>query len=95
MDRGQVMTLVGIAALVAVTMAVPGDAGAQNNCEAMPAGPARTDCFIGRARIQGAKSDIATTKARHSTDAAVLGVTTGTSPKPKARAKTKRKPRNK
>jgi hypothetical protein len=87
----QALTL-AVATAAAVVISVPDVARAQGDCETMPVGPARTDCFMVRARIQGQKSDIAATKARQSTDAAVLGVTTGTSPKPKPRkGKPKRK----
>jgi hypothetical protein len=92
MTRKQALTLVGIATVATIAMGFPEFASAQGDCETMPVGPARTDCFMVRARIQGQKSDIAATKARQSTDAAVLGVTTGTNPKPKARkGKPKRK----
>jgi hypothetical protein len=85
MTRKLALTLVGIATVAAIAMGSPEFATAQGDCEAIPAGPARTDCFIGRARIQGQKSGIAATTARQRTDAEILGVTTGTSPKPKAR----------
>ena len=92
MTRKQALTLVGIATVATIAMGFPEFARAQGDCETMPVGPARTDCFMVRARIQGQKSDIAATKARQSTDAAILGVTTGTTPKPKARkGKPKRK----
>src|SRR6516164_4873198 len=56
-------------------------AAAQGNCEAMPRGPARTDCFIARARIASQKADLAYDKARVEEDIARLQATTGLSAK--------------
>jgi hypothetical protein len=96
MTRKQALTLAGIATVAAIAIGSPEFARAQGDCEAIPAGPARTDCFMVRARIQGQKSGIAATKARQSTDAAVLGVTTGTPVETKPRSvKRKRKARSK
>jgi len=49
----------------------PGLAAAQVDCEAMPAGPARTDCYIGLSRIYRQKSDIAAGIARQQSDGAI------------------------
>jgi hypothetical protein len=43
----------------------------------MPRGPARTDCFIARARIANEKANLAYDKARALSDAARLRATTG------------------
>src|SRR5262245_32488153 len=43
---------------------------AQVNCEALPAGPSRTDCYIGRARVGQGTSAISTEAAKQSRDAA-------------------------
>jgi len=60
---------------------------AQVNCEAIPAGPARTDCYIGLARIGGGNAAIAGTKAQLATDKSTLRQTTGQSVKKKSRKK--------
>jgi hypothetical protein len=60
---------------------------AQVNCEAIPAGPARTDCYIGLARIGGGNAAIAGTKAQLETDKSILRQTTGQSTKKKSRKK--------
>jgi hypothetical protein len=74
--------------LISVSMcAVAASAVAQVNCEAIPAGPARTDCYIGLARIGGGNAAIAGTKAQLSTDKSILGQTTGQSVKKKPRKK--------
>jgi hypothetical protein len=71
-------------ALAAVVMlAVDGGARAQD-CESM-SGPARTDCFIGRARIQGGQSDIAAGAARVQADEQYLRAATGTGTAPTPR----------
>jgi len=41
---------------------------AQVNCEAIPGGPARTDCYIGLARIGASNAAIAGTKSQLATD---------------------------
>ena len=76
-----------IIALVAVVMlAMAGDTQAQD-CESL-SGPARTDCFIVRARVFGQQSDIAASAARQRADEAALRAATGTgSGSPPHRAK--------
>jgi len=69
---------------VAVIVAA-GDAWAQD-CESMT-GPARTDCYIGQARIQGQRSGIAAGVARQRADEERLRAVTGTSRAAKPRAK--------
>jgi hypothetical protein len=67
------------ACVVATLLAgFPNVASAQVNCNAVPAGPARTDCFIGQSRISQGQSDIAAGKARVQTDAARYEQVTGT-----------------
>jgi len=68
---------------VVIATIASGDARAQD-CESM-IGPARTDCFIGRARILGHQSGIAAGGARQRADEALLGAATGTSVAPKPR----------
>jgi hypothetical protein len=73
---------IGLARASAVVLAIAaGDARAQD-CESMT-GAARTDCFIGRARILGNQSDIAAGAARLRTDQEFLRAATGTSGTPK------------
>jgi hypothetical protein len=67
--------------LVAIIMAsFSGVASAQVNCAAMPAGPERTDCYIGLSRIYQGQSDLAAAKARAQSDAASYRAITGTEP---------------
>jgi len=69
------------AGVVAILLtSLPNVARAQN-CEAVPAGPARTDCYIGLSRIYQGQSDVAAAKARVQTDAARFRKVTGTAPK--------------
>lgn len=73
---------VAVAAVVAATAVVPSVAVAQGDCEAMPAGPKRTDCYILRARVQGLKSDIAAGSAKQKKNAAKLKSQTGSNSDP-------------
>ena len=66
---------------VVVVIIAAGDAWAQD-CESMM-GAARTDCFIGRARILGQQSGIAAGAARKRSDEENLRAATGTSVAPK------------
>jgi hypothetical protein len=68
-------TFLVILAVAAIT--TPAAISAQGACEAMPRGPARTDCFIARARIANEKANLAYDKARALSDAARLRATTG------------------
>ena len=70
------------AVTVAATAALPPVTIAQGDCEAMPEGPRRTDCFILRARVQSLKSDIAAGTARQKKGAAKLESQTGTASDP-------------
>jgi hypothetical protein len=45
-------------------------ASAQVNCEAMPKGPERTDCYLGLSQLYRGQSDLAAAKARAQSDAA-------------------------
>jgi hypothetical protein len=84
----------GLAAIVAAHAGWPSVAISQN-CEAMSSGPARTDCFIGRARIEGQQSNIAAGTARRHTDTEILRTKTGTGHTTKVRrAKSKRTSRS-
>ncbi len=76
--------LLAVTATMAVVGLLPEMVAAQDDCEALPAGRTRTDCFIGRARIQGLKSDIARDRARRKSSAAKLRATTGGTVRPSA-----------
>jgi hypothetical protein len=81
------------AASVAVAWIAAASGARAQDCELM-LGPARTDCFAGRARILGQQSDIAAGSARLRTSAERLRAVTGGSYVPKRyRAKSKRKAR--
>ena len=70
--------LLGTTALVTSVVGSPGLAPAQVNCDAIPSGPARTDCYIGLARIHRQQSDIAAGVAQQQSDAAIYRRVTGT-----------------
>jgi hypothetical protein len=81
-----------LAAVAVIGLAVAGEVRAQN-CERL-SGAARTDCFIGRARIGGAQSDIAAGQARVRTSAERLRAVTGGTFEPRRpRAKSKHRAR--
>jgi hypothetical protein len=53
------------ASVVAILLASsPGVVSAQVDCNAVPAGPARTDCYIGLSRVYQGQSDVAAGGAR-------------------------------
>jgi hypothetical protein len=67
--------------VIAILLAsFPAVASAQANCEAVPAGPARTDCFLALSQFYRAQSDLAAAKARAQSDAARYRAITGTDP---------------
>jgi len=73
------------ASVVAILMAsFPGVVSAQVDCNAVPAGPARTDCYIGLGRVYRGQSDVAAGNARVQSDAARLQQVTGTRGRSKA-----------
>lgn len=77
-----------VPALLQAVAGQPGPAPAQTQCETTPAGPARTDCYIGLSRIYRQKSEIAAGVARQQSDAAIYrGVTGKRSAKKSLRAK--------
>ena len=82
--------IVRLALLAAVLAAVAPDAQAQD-CEAL-SGPARTDCYIGRARISGQQSGIAATAAKKRADEEYLRAVTGTGVAPRPHRAKPRKP---
>jgi hypothetical protein len=73
------------ASVVAILMAsFPGVVSAQVDCNAVPAGPARTDCYIGLGRVYRRQSDVTAGDARVQSDAARLQQVTGTGGRSKA-----------
>jgi hypothetical protein len=59
-------------------------ASAQANCEAIPRGPARTDCYLALSQFYRGQSDLAAARALAQSDAAWYRAITGTdSPKHK------------
>jgi hypothetical protein len=69
------------ASVVAILLAgFPCVASAQVNCEAIPHGPARTDCYLGLSQFYRGQSDLAAARARAQSDAAWYRAITGTDP---------------
>jgi hypothetical protein len=69
------------ARIVAIALATcPGIASAGTNCDAMPKGPERTDCYLALSRSYQAQSDLAAAKARAQSDAAWYRAITGEDP---------------
>ena len=67
--------------VIAILLAgFPAVANAQANCEAIPRGPARTDCYLGLSQFHRGQSDLAAAKARAQSDAAWYRAITGTDP---------------
>jgi hypothetical protein len=75
---------IGAVVTAALLASFPGAASALEKCEALPAGPERTDCFTGLSRIYRGQSDIAAGKARVQSDAARYRQVTGTGGRSKA-----------
>ena len=70
-----------VAVLLVASLAV---ADAQPNCEAIPRGPSRTDCYLSLSQFYRAQSDLAADRALAQSDAARYRAITGTDPpKPK------------
>jgi len=80
-DRAR-LALLSVIVLLAGRPAV---AYAQTDCNTVPAGPARTDCYMGLSRIYGAQSDLAASGARVQSDAARYRQITGASRSKKKR----------
>jgi hypothetical protein len=62
----------------------PGVVIAEVDCDAVPTGPARTDCYIGLSRIYRGQSDVAAGSARVQSDAARYQQVTGIRSRSKA-----------
>jgi hypothetical protein len=70
-------TAIAVAILLA---SFPEVASAQVNCDTIPRGPARTDCYLALGQLYRAQSDLAVAKARVQSDAAGYRAITGTDP---------------
>jgi hypothetical protein len=81
--RRQFVTLLGVTALLALVASPMSVLKAQLDCETIPAGPARTDCYIGLSRISRQKSEIAVGTAQQRTDSAIYRQLTGRRPNTK------------
>ena len=68
----QVPTFISLALSTILVVLSSDVIAADNDCEALPPGPARTDCFILKGRVHGLKSSIAADKARQAGNAAKL-----------------------
>ena len=69
------------ASVVAILLATfPAFVSAQVNCEAIPHGPAHTDCYLGLSQFYRGQSDLAAARARVQSDAAWYRAITGTHP---------------
>jgi hypothetical protein len=69
------------ASVVAILLAtLPGVVSAQVNCDPIPPGPTRTDCYLGLSQFYRAQSDLAAARARVQSDAAWYLAITGTAP---------------
>lgn len=73
---------------VAIMLATLADAHAAQNCEAIPAGPDRTDCYIAASRLSQGQSDVATGKARVQSSAARFRQVTGKAPQQRRKRST-------
>jgi hypothetical protein len=67
------------ASVVAMLLVSFPTAASAQNCQALAAGPARTDCYIGLSRLYQGQSDVAAAKARVQSSAARYRQVTGTS----------------
>jgi hypothetical protein len=66
--------------VVILAASFPGVASAQPNCEAIPRGPERTDCYLALSQFYRAQFDLAAARARVQSDAAWYRAITGTDP---------------
>jgi hypothetical protein len=75
--------------LTVVLAIFPGAAIAQTNCEGIPRGPERTDCYLALSQFYRAQSDLAAARALAQSDAAWYRAVTGT-PLPRHRPRRER-----
>jgi hypothetical protein len=77
------------ARLTVALVVFPGAAVAQRNCEGIPHGPERTDCYLALSQFYRAQSDLAAARALAQSDAAWYRAVTGT-PLPRYKSHPKR-----
>ena len=75
----------GGAALLAFVASSIDVAKAQVHCETIPAGPERTDCYIGLSRINRQKSEISAGVAQQQAETAIYRLMTDKRPNKKRR----------
>jgi hypothetical protein len=68
------------ASIVSVLLVIFPHAASAQNCNAVPAGPERTDCYLALSQFYRAQSDLAAAKARAQSDAAWYRAITGADP---------------
>jgi hypothetical protein len=83
MRQNAALAYLGAAAVLIAVTGWSGSATAQVNCETIPPGPARTDCYIGLSRVARQNSEIAAGVAQQQTDSGIYNSVTGRSPKKK------------
>jgi hypothetical protein len=69
-----------IAGVVAISLASISSVASAQNCDAILAGPTRTDCYLGLSQYYRGQSDLAAARARAQADAAWYRAITGTDP---------------
>jgi hypothetical protein len=74
------MTHLTASVVVILLASSAGVAIAQVNCETIPKGPARTDCYLGLSQFYRGQSDLAAARARVQSDAAWYRAITGADP---------------
>ncbi len=85
-------TAIGATVIAILLANFPSVANAQVDCNAVPAGPARTDCFLGLSRVYQGQSGVAAGKARMQSDAARYRQVTGISRSKATKHRRKRLP---
>jgi hypothetical protein len=86
-DRTASVWTASFAAILLVFTAATADA--QPNCEAIPRGSERTDCYLALSQFYRAQSNLAADRALAQSDAAWYRAITGTDP-PKQKARRRR-----
>jgi hypothetical protein len=82
-------SVVIIILIVIMLASASGVASAEANCDSIPYGPARTDCYLALSQFYREQQDLAAAKARVQSDAAWYRAITGTDP-PKHRPRRQR-----
>ena len=74
------MTHWTVSAVAILLASSPDVASAHVSCDAIPHGPARTDCYLALSEFYRGQSDLAAARARVQSDAAWYRAITGTHP---------------